>query len=268
MEKRKRVEALLDQIEMEPSLYIDRLPSELSGGQKQRIGIARALAAEPRFIICDEVTSALDQLVAEGILRLLADLQDNLGLCYMFITHDLATVKSIADEVVVMKDGRVVEAGPKDEMFSPPHHPFCHSPAVRRIQLLPHGRTTGLGDVFYGHRRHVREHHQVVPGGSCAGRRDFTERMEGVLAPARADDNRCFPPFAEELDGRIGLMDVDQTARTKMKPLVRSRPQRAYGAGGGRSGLDRSLRCEWPNLTSRFPVHHIPRQRACRHRIR
>ena len=122
--KRKRVEELLDQIELEPSQYINRLPSELSGGQKQRIGIARALAAEPRFIICDEVTSALDQLVAEGILRLLAKLQDDLKLSYMFITHDLATVRSIADEVVVMKDGRVVEQGPKADMFQPPHHPY------------------------------------------------------------------------------------------------------------------------------------------------
>ena len=122
--KRARVEELLHEIEMEPSQYIDRLPSELSGGQKQRIGIARALAAEPRFIICDEVTSALDQLVAEGILRLLAKLQDELGLSYMFITHDLATVRAIADEVVVMKDGRVVEQGPKAEMFMPPHHAY------------------------------------------------------------------------------------------------------------------------------------------------
>ena len=122
--KRKRVEELLVQIEMEPSLYIDRLPGELSGGQKQRIGIARALAAEPQFIICDEVTSALDQLVAEGILRLLAQLQDDLGLSYMFITHDLATVRAISDEVVVMKDGCVVEQGPKAEMFQPPHHPY------------------------------------------------------------------------------------------------------------------------------------------------
>lgn len=122
--KRARVDALLDQIELEPSEYYNRLPSELSGGQKQRIGIARALAAEPKFIICDEVTSALDQLVAEGILRLLAKLQDDLGLSYMFITHDLATVRAIADEVVVMKDGRVVEAGPKAEMFKPPHHPY------------------------------------------------------------------------------------------------------------------------------------------------
>ncbi|MGB0799907.1 MAG: ABC transporter ATP-binding protein, partial [Planktomarina sp.] len=122
--KRKRVEELLAQIELEPSQYIDRLPSELSGGQKQRIGIARALAAEPKFIICDEVTSALDQLVAEGILKLLAQLQDDLGLSYMFITHDLATVRAISDEVVVMKDGRVVEQGPKAEMFQPPHHPY------------------------------------------------------------------------------------------------------------------------------------------------
>lgn len=123
-EKRRRVEHLLEEIELEPSQYYNRLPSELSGGQKQRIGIARALAAEPKFIICDEVTSALDQLVAEGILKLLAKLQDELNLSYMFITHDLATVKSIADEVVVMKDGRVVEQGLKNDMFTPPHHPY------------------------------------------------------------------------------------------------------------------------------------------------
>ncbi len=123
-EKRKRVDELLEQIELEPTQYFNRLPSELSGGQKQRIGIARALAAEPKFIICDEVTSALDQLVAEGILKLLADLQDKLGLSYMFITHDLATVRAISDEVVVMKDGKVVEQGPKDQMFQPPHHPY------------------------------------------------------------------------------------------------------------------------------------------------
>ncbi|MCH2076707.1 MAG: ABC transporter ATP-binding protein [Rhodobacteraceae bacterium] len=123
-EKRRRVDELLEQIELEPSQYYNRLPSELSGGQKQRIGIARALAAEPKFIICDEVTSALDQLVAEGILKLLAKLQDELKLSYMFITHDLATVRSIADEVVVMKDGEVVEQGPKNDMFQPPHHPY------------------------------------------------------------------------------------------------------------------------------------------------
>ncbi len=123
-ERDQRVAQLLEQIELEPDQYMQRLPTELSGGQKQRVGIARALAADPEFIICDEVTSALDQLVAEGILRLLAKLQDELGIAYMFITHDLATVRAIADEVVVMKEGNVVESGPKDEMFTPPHHPY------------------------------------------------------------------------------------------------------------------------------------------------
>ncbi|MEM0989444.1 MAG: ABC transporter ATP-binding protein [Pseudomonadota bacterium] len=119
-----RVDELLDLIELEPGKFYNRYPPELSGGQKQRIGIARALAAEPTFIICDEVTSALDQLVAEGILKLLDRLQKELNLAYMFITHDLATVRSIADEVIVMQRGKVVEAGPKLEMFQPPHHPY------------------------------------------------------------------------------------------------------------------------------------------------
>ena len=122
--KEKRVHELLEMIELEPSQFIDRFPGELSGGQKQRVCIARALAAEPDFIICDEVTSALDQLVAEGILRLLDRLQKELNLAYMFITHDLATVRAIADEVVVMLGGEIVEMGDKDSMFTPPHHDY------------------------------------------------------------------------------------------------------------------------------------------------
>jgi peptide/nickel transport system ATP-binding protein len=122
--KEDRIRDLLREIELEPDAFIDRLPGELSGGQKQRIGIARCLAAEPQCIICDEVTSALDQLVAEGILRLLDKVQSEFKLAYMFITHDLATVRSIADEVVVMQYGKVVETGPKEEMFQPPHHAY------------------------------------------------------------------------------------------------------------------------------------------------
>jgi len=123
-EKEERIRELLALIELEPDQYIDRLTTELSGGQKQRICIARALAADPDLIICDEVTSALDQLVGEGILRLLIRLQDEFGLSYMFITHDLATVRAIADEVVVMKDGEIVESGAKNEIFQPPHHEY------------------------------------------------------------------------------------------------------------------------------------------------
>ena len=121
---RNRVEELLTLIELDPKQFYDRVPSELSGGQKQRIGIARALAADPAVVICDEVTSALDQIVAEGILRLLDRLQRELGLTYMFVTHDLATVRAIADEVVVMQRGIVVDSGPKSRIFSPPHHAY------------------------------------------------------------------------------------------------------------------------------------------------
>ncbi|MDH3716012.1 MAG: ATP-binding cassette domain-containing protein, partial [Gammaproteobacteria bacterium] len=122
--REERVRELLELIELDPDQFIDRHPGELSGGQKQRICIARALAAEPKFIICDEVTSALDQLVAEGILKLLDRLQRELDLSYMFITHDLATVKAIADEIVVMYQGKIVEQGPKTEIVTPPHHDY------------------------------------------------------------------------------------------------------------------------------------------------
>ncbi|MEZ5931843.1 MAG: ABC transporter ATP-binding protein [Alphaproteobacteria bacterium] len=122
--RENRIAELLEMIELEPKAFIDRLPGELSGGQKQRICIARALAAEPELVICDEVTSALDQLVAEGILKLLQRLQDELGLAYMFITHDIGTVRAISDEVVVMYQGEVVESGPRTEMFTPPHHAY------------------------------------------------------------------------------------------------------------------------------------------------
>jgi len=141
---KQRVDELLDLIELEPSKFYNRYPPELSGGQKQRIGIARALAAEPEFIIADEVTSALDQLVAEGILKLLDRLQRELGLAYMFITHDLATVRSIADEVVVMQNGKVVEQGPKDEMFTPPHHPYTDLLLSSVPEMDPNWLTTLL----------------------------------------------------------------------------------------------------------------------------
>ena len=116
----KRLLELMEMIELDES-FIDRLPAELSGGQKQRICIARALAAEPDLIICDEVTSALDQIVQKGILQLLLRLQKELGLTYIFITHDIATVKAISDQIVVMLEGRVVEQGMKSEILSPPY---------------------------------------------------------------------------------------------------------------------------------------------------
>jgi peptide/nickel transport system ATP-binding protein len=121
--KEARISELMKLIEMDDS-YVDRFPGELSGGQKQRICIARALAAEPELIICDEVTSALDQIVQEGILQLLMRLQRELNVSYLFITHDIATVRAISDEIVVMFQGRVVQQGPKTQVLSPPYPPY------------------------------------------------------------------------------------------------------------------------------------------------
>ncbi len=123
-EAEDRVRDLLTRIELDPDQYIDRLTTELSGGEKQRICIARALAAQPDLIICDEVTSALDQIVAEGILTLLQDLQNEMNLSYLFITHDLATVKAISDKIVIMLEGRIIEQGEKKEILTPPHHEY------------------------------------------------------------------------------------------------------------------------------------------------
>ena len=120
---RTRAVELLRQMDL-PESFLTRKTSELSGGQKQRLSIARALAAEPDLIICDEVTSALDQLVGEEILRLLKRLQDDLGVAYLFITHDLGTVKRIANKVAVMLKGKVVASDDTATVFSPPYHPY------------------------------------------------------------------------------------------------------------------------------------------------
>jgi len=114
-----RVNELLEEIELGPE-FRDRYPAELSGGQKQRVCIARALAAKPKLIICDEVTSALDPLVADGILKLLLSLQKSEGVSFLFITHDLATVNAISDSIAVMYQGELVRYGPKSKVLAPP----------------------------------------------------------------------------------------------------------------------------------------------------
>jgi peptide/nickel transport system ATP-binding protein len=139
----KRVVELLEAIEMDES-YIDRYPGELSGGQKQRISIARALAAKPEIIICDEVTSALDQIVQEEILRLLMKLQKDTNVTYLFITHDIATVRAIADEIVVMHRGKVVQQGPKSKVLNPPYPAYTELLLSSAPQMDPDWLTTLL----------------------------------------------------------------------------------------------------------------------------
>lgn len=142
---RDRVAQLLDDIGLSPD-FARRYPSQLSGGQKQRICIARALAAEPDLVICDEVTSALDPLVAEGILELLRRLQRDRGYAYLFITHDLGTVRRIADRVAIMLKGQIVAQGACAEVFSAPMHPYTEL----LLSSVPEMNTNWLDDVLAG----------------------------------------------------------------------------------------------------------------------
>ncbi|MDB4826524.1 ABC transporter ATP-binding protein [Gammaproteobacteria bacterium] len=122
-EKRRRVGELLQMVELPPE-FAGRYPEELSGGQKQRINLARALAASPEVLLCDEVISALDSIVGANVIELLKKLRQQTGVSFVFISHDLSTVASFADQIVVLYAGRVVEQGPTNAVLSPPYHPY------------------------------------------------------------------------------------------------------------------------------------------------
>ena len=140
---RARVDELLTAVGLDTSLA-GRLPGQLSGGQKQRVCIARALAATPDLIICDEVTSALDPLVAEEILKLLRRLQEELGLAYLFITHDLGSVRRISHRAVVMLQGEIVAEGPAAEVFGQPSHPYL----IKLLASVPELRVGWLDEIL------------------------------------------------------------------------------------------------------------------------
>jgi peptide/nickel transport system ATP-binding protein len=163
-EQTVRIEELLTQVGLFPYMA-ERYPHELSGGQRQRVGIARALALEPTFIVCDEPVSALDVSIQGQIINLLEDLQDRLGLSFLFIAHDLAVVRHISDRVAVMYLGRVMELADRDELYAAPKHPYTRAlldaapvpdPVVERARApralrgeIPSPLTPPSGCVFH-----------------------------------------------------------------------------------------------------------------------
>jgi ABC-type glutathione transport system ATPase component len=125
---REKIREALHLVGMNPAEeFLDRFPHELSGGQRQRVLIARAIALNPRIIVADEAVSALDASVKAGVLRVMADLKDRLGVGYVFITHDLPVVRKVADHVYVMRSGEIVEEGPKEAIFAEPSHPYTRT---------------------------------------------------------------------------------------------------------------------------------------------
>jgi peptide/nickel transport system ATP-binding protein len=147
-DRRRRVGELLEQVGMSAP-DANRYPHEFSGGQRQRISIARALANEPEFMICDEPTSALDVSVQAQILNLMRDLQDEYGLTYLFISHDMAVVKHMSDRIAVMYLGRIAEIAPADQLFARPHHPYSKMllEAVPSLEGAGKERTMIQGEV-------------------------------------------------------------------------------------------------------------------------
>ena len=199
-ERTERVAALLTRVQLDPA-QMWRYPHEFSGGQRQRICIARALAVEPRLLICDEATSALDVSIQAQILNLLGDLQDELGLAYLFITHDLGVVRYLADRVAVMYLGQIVEEGETERIFGDPRHPYTQGllaavpsvdPARRGVKARVRGDVPSPANPPSGCRFHPR----------CPEVFDRCPREAPQLVPVGDGASRCF--LSEPGGGRPG----------------------------------------------------------------
>jgi peptide/nickel transport system ATP-binding protein len=218
----RRVAELLDLVHL-PAHLAERYPDELSGGQKQRVNLARALAAEPKLILCDEVTSALDTVIGAAVLDLMAELRRELGIAYMFISHDLSTVRSVCDEILVLYNGRRVEFGTRQAMAEAPHHPYSELlidsvPELRRGWLDERDRAAveGSGD-------------RTTAGRGC----DFFERC-GARIVGRCE--RDAPPMQHLAKGTQILCHRTEEELLALQsgaaPMSSALPRRAHGIGG------------------------------------
>ncbi len=208
--RRKRVLQLLDLVRL-PATVADRLPGELSGGQKQRINLARALAAQPDLILCDEVTSALDTVVGAAILELMAELRKELNVSYMFISHDINTVRAICDDIVVLYAGHKVEARKREALALPPFHPYSHL-LIASVPVLRRGWLEEVGE------RNPAALPPLTSAGEMRGNCAFLDRC-----PLRVDGVcNSLPPPRRTLDngGSILCHRTEAELRRLQNPLT------------------------------------------------